>query len=129
MPSLAQISQAIADYREGRLSIDAFDDWFHENSRGMFGENETVQAALLAIDSAFSSIRFDEATEEEFQRELANAIRPFEEEKPISFRFPCRPASGWDGVDRLPQRGNFQSAASNESPLSINARRTVTRVA
>jgi hypothetical protein len=60
------------------MSIDGFEDWFRDNSRGMFGEGEKVIAACVAVEAAFSMIRFDNATEEEFQVELANAIRPFE---------------------------------------------------
>jgi hypothetical protein len=78
MPSLAEISQAIASYRAKSISLDAFEDWFRDNSRGMFGEGEDILAVCVAIEQAFSRIRFDDATEQEFREELVNAILPFE---------------------------------------------------
>lgn len=74
--SLEDLSQAIADYRNGRLSLDAFEDWFRTNSRGMFGDAGEVTEACVAVETAFSMLRHDRH-EEAFRDELAIAVRPF----------------------------------------------------
>jgi len=71
------LENAVKDYRSGKLSLDAFEQWFRDNSRGMFGESGDVLEACLAIESAFSLLRFDDVSEDEFREELAEAIRPF----------------------------------------------------
>ena len=75
--TLDDLSQAIGAFRRGQMSLDAFEDWFRTNSRGMFGETEDVLEACLAVEAAFSGLSYT-GQREEFQRELANAIRPFE---------------------------------------------------
>jgi|GraSoiStandDraft_16_1057320.scaffolds.fasta_scaffold1010071_2 hypothetical protein len=77
MPSLAQLSKSIDSYRRGELSLDQFADWFEDVSLGMFGESPDVLAACLAIEAAFSRLRFEGIAESEFRKELENAIRPF----------------------------------------------------
>ena len=95
MLSLADISAAIERYRSGSISIDRFEDWFRDNSRGMFGEELAVLNVCLAVESAFSSVRFGNATEKEFAQELAAAIRPFD--------IPdAPPATFWPGNPQLP---------------------------
>jgi hypothetical protein len=48
----------------------------------MFGEPADVLEACLAIEAAFSRLRFERIPEREFQEELANAIRPFASQSP-----------------------------------------------
>jgi len=73
--TLDDLSRAVAAYRDGNMSLDAFEDWFRTNSRGMFGENEEVLEACLAVEAAFSSLRYD-GDLAQFRKELGSAIRP-----------------------------------------------------
>ena len=56
----------------------------------MFGANPAVLQVLLQIESAFSELRYDELSEQQFGRELANAVRPFEKPS-IDWRVSCSP--------------------------------------
>jgi len=78
MLSPADLSEAIAAYTCGEVSLDQFADWFSAASRCMFGESEAVLEVCLAIEAAFSRLLFEHISEREFREELANAIRPFE---------------------------------------------------
>jgi hypothetical protein len=81
MPNLEELSRAIAAYHNGRLRLGAFEDWFRDNSRGMFGEEEDVLQACIAIEAAFSRYYFEGISEEDLRRELAAAVYPFEEQR------------------------------------------------
>ena len=79
MPSLADLSNAIAEYRDDHISLDGFEDWFRTNSRGMFGEDDPqFLEACLSIEAAFSRLRFEGLSEMAFRDELADAIAPRE---------------------------------------------------
>jgi hypothetical protein len=77
MPSMEELANSVENYRNGSLSLDDFEDWFRDSSRGMFGESDGVREACLLIESAFSHVRFEDASEEVFRGELAEAIHPF----------------------------------------------------
>lgn len=77
MLSMQALENTVKDYRSGKLSLDAFEQWFRDNSRGMFGASSDVLEACLAIESAFSLLRFDDVSEAEFRKELAEAVGPF----------------------------------------------------
>ena len=78
MPLLAELPKAVAAYRSGYMSLDQFEDWFRTNSRGMFGENPQVLETCLSIDAAFSELRYGVTTREDFDQELASAVRSLE---------------------------------------------------
>jgi hypothetical protein len=84
MPSLDELSEAIRAYKSDELSLDQFSAWFEDVSLGMFGEPPDVIEACLAIEAAFSRLRFEGIPEREFQQELANAIRPFAVQSPTA---------------------------------------------
>jgi hypothetical protein len=75
---LADLPKAVAVYQNGCMSLDQFEDWFRTNSRGMFGESPEVLEACLSIDAAFSELRYGVMTQQDFDQELATAVRPFE---------------------------------------------------
>jgi hypothetical protein len=77
MLDLAQISQAVENYKNGQWSLDDFADWFVPVSRRKFSESPEVLKALLQIDSLVSQLYFDGLSESVFREELANAVRPF----------------------------------------------------
>lgn len=81
MLSLADLSQAIAAYRSGSVSLGQFEDGFRTASRSMFGESKEVLNACLAIEAAFSELHYGEMSELDFRQELANVVaRPFVKE-------------------------------------------------
>ncbi len=72
-----ELVQAVNAYCYSRASsLDGFEEWFRTNSRGMFGDNDAVLEASLAIESAFSDLRYSN-DEQAFREELLRAIRPF----------------------------------------------------
>jgi len=79
MPNLAELSRAVAAYKKGDLRLGAFEDWFRDNSRGMFAEGDEVFEACNAIEAAFSRYYFEGISEEILREELEVAIRPFPE--------------------------------------------------
>jgi hypothetical protein len=79
---LDELSQQIAAYGLGRVSLDAFEDWFRSHSRGMFGESPEVLNACIGVEEAFSELRaFGDVSR--FRMELANAVRPFAAQRPV----------------------------------------------
>jgi len=79
MPNLAELSRAVAAYKKGDLRLGAFEDWFRDNSRGMFAESDEVIEACNAIEGAFSRYYFEGISEEILREELEVAIRPLSE--------------------------------------------------
>jgi hypothetical protein len=77
MLSLAELSRAVDGYQNGDVRLGAFEDWFRDNSRGMFAESDEVIEACNAIESAFSRYYFEGIGEQDLRRDLAAAIRPF----------------------------------------------------
>jgi hypothetical protein len=73
--SLDDLSQAISAYRDGDMTLDSFEDWFRDDSRGMFGESPEVLEACLAIEAAFSMLRYS-GDRSAFRQELANVVSP-----------------------------------------------------
>ena len=102
MPSLAELSQAVAEYQSGRMSIDEFEDWFRDNSRGMFGESADILEACLAVEAAFSEMRFGRASEDNFLLELAAAVRSFSEQRVFVYGEPQAGREFEAGVLRRP---------------------------
>jgi hypothetical protein len=78
MSLAAEMLQAVSSYRKGDISLGQFEDWFRDNSRGMFGESPDVLEMCLSIDAAFSELRYGALPRESFDEELASAIFPFE---------------------------------------------------
>ena len=76
MPNLAELSRAVAAYKKGDLRLGAFEDWFRDNSRGMFAEGGEVIEACNAIEAAFSRYYFEGIFEEILREDLDAALRP-----------------------------------------------------
>jgi predicted metalloprotease with PDZ domain len=75
MLSLIDLSEQVAACRDGRLSLDDFEDWFRTHSKGSYAHSE-VTAAAAAIEAAFSKQLFQEMNDEDLREELALALRP-----------------------------------------------------
>jgi hypothetical protein len=75
MPSMEDLARAVADYRDRKISLDDFEDWFRDNSRGMFGESPDVLEACLLFEAAFSRLRFEDVSEAVFCQDLVDAVR------------------------------------------------------
>jgi hypothetical protein len=82
MLSIPEVQQIVSEYLQGSESFDDFADHYRRVSRGKFGAGADVLRACLKIDAALSMVYFDSATELEFRRELAKAVRPFASRKP-----------------------------------------------
>jgi hypothetical protein len=74
MPLRLDLQKKAAAYQHGNLSLDGFEDWFRNNARGMFGEDEEVLEACLSLDNAFVELRSDTLTEREFCNQLKKII-------------------------------------------------------
>jgi hypothetical protein len=111
MLSIADLSQAIAAYNDGNVSLDQFADWFHQASRAKFGYSAPVRSLCLEIDLAFSRLDYDGINEDEFRRELANTILPFAEHTSLE----KLPAIYFRSSDAMPP----QSATSASQVRSV----------
>src|ERR1700689_5043417 len=76
MSSLDEMSQRIAAYRDGRISLSDFENWFEDNSSAAYAVPE-LKSVWAAVDAAFSQYPYDHIGEEAMKVELANAILPF----------------------------------------------------
>jgi hypothetical protein len=76
MSSLDEMSQRIAAYRDGRISLSDFENWFEDNSSAAYAVPE-LKSVWAAVDAAFSQYHYDHIGEEAMKVELANAILPF----------------------------------------------------
>ena len=77
MFTIEELSQKIADYRNGLISFEHLENWFECSSHGAYADAD-VKQAYAAVDAAFSQYHFDRTGEEVLKEELANAILPFE---------------------------------------------------
>jgi hypothetical protein len=76
MLTLNSLSLHIEEYRNGGISLDDFEDWFRDNSRGAYRVPE-VSEACASVEAAFSRYYFQGVGEDALRMELANTIRPF----------------------------------------------------
>jgi hypothetical protein len=76
MLTLQDLSKNVAAYRDDRMALADFADWFEDNSSGAY-EIADLREACIAVDAAFSEYYFDHIGEAALKLELANAVRPF----------------------------------------------------
>jgi len=57
-PALDGLRRTIEEFLQDRMDIDAFEDRFLANGGFMFSESEEVTQAYIAVDEAFSELRF-----------------------------------------------------------------------
>jgi hypothetical protein len=74
MFSLDELASNIEACRNGRMSLDDFEDWFRDNSRGAY--QSELKEAYFSVEEVFSKERRG-MSEELVVEELAVAIRPF----------------------------------------------------
>jgi hypothetical protein len=133
MPNAAQIRACLAEWLDGNTSLEEFEDWFVPETWNLHKEND-LQAEDLANEielslSEYSGGYISRAKLEAELRVMANAIRPFEEEKRVPFRVPDNPAKTLNNAAKLLEGTGFQRAASNAGVPYLNAPHTVTKVA
>ena len=64
MLNLNDLSRQIARLRQGHLSLDDFEDWFRDNSRGAYACNDPgVAEACSFVESVLSEYHFENAPE------------------------------------------------------------------
>jgi hypothetical protein len=76
MFTLNELSEQIAAYRDDRLLFAEFENWFEDNSAGVY-DVPGLREACIAVDAALSRYHFDHVGEVVLKSELANASRPF----------------------------------------------------
>lgn len=77
----ARISAQIAEIEQGCLSVDDFERWFRLASRNFHSDqDEDAKSAIFEIENVLSEYHAD-LDELAAQRDLAEAIRPFEEQR------------------------------------------------
>ncbi len=74
---LPDLAEKIAAYRDGRISLDQFENWFRDHCRGMFGDPPEVLRACISIDAAFVELRDGGMSLQNFAYELVEAVRSF----------------------------------------------------
>jgi len=83
----SQIHEQIEQIAAGHISIDEFEQWFRHASRNFHAyPDKQAKAMVFEIESVLSEYR-DGLSEQKTQKELAAAIRPFEERKNSYARF------------------------------------------
>ncbi len=76
MFSLEELANRISACRNGRISLDDFEDWFRDNSRAAY-RDDALRSAYFAVESALSQVDFQRISEGKALAELEDAIRPF----------------------------------------------------
>lgn len=88
---LQDLRRLVSSFLEGRDSFDHFADNYRHISRGKFGASPDVLKACLDIDAALSMVYFDDATEDDFRKELAKVVPFVSEFSGVDIRFLSRP--------------------------------------
>jgi hypothetical protein len=78
-----ELSKAVEEYQRGGMSLEAFEQWFEENSAMEFADPESNRVRA-AVDAALAEYHFDHIEEPAFRRELAAAVRPFARSEPVA---------------------------------------------
>jgi hypothetical protein len=77
MLSLEELQQHVEAYQQGRLSLDDFEDWFRDNSRGAYASRiPGISEAAAAVEVAFSEYSFQALDEMALIEELDRAANP-----------------------------------------------------
>jgi len=64
--------------RQGRMSMDDFEDWFRANSRGAYASSVPgLPEAVASVEAAFSKYYFQGGDKPTLLQELVDASRPF----------------------------------------------------
>jgi hypothetical protein len=75
MLTLNDLSKRVAEYQVGSILLDDLEDWFRDESRGAYC-NDEISAVCASIEAAFSRYRFEGIDEDSLRRELAHVVRP-----------------------------------------------------
>jgi len=74
-----QISRQVADFCDGKISLEEFERWFRSESRDFLAwADARLQSEVFAVEGVLSDYRFDGLQESNVAGELAAAIRPFD---------------------------------------------------
>jgi hypothetical protein len=64
------------DYRQMRISLEEFEDWFEDNSAEAY-EDSDLKELWAAVDGALAEYHYDYIGEAAFREELEAAVHPF----------------------------------------------------
>lgn len=78
MLNVDQLSQQIAAYADGNLSLNTFEDWFRDQSRNvhLWGD-QNVNDFVDAVESLFSERQFERLSDQSMRDKLQQAAREF----------------------------------------------------
>lgn len=123
MFTVDEMLKAVDEYQRERMSLEAFERWFEDNSAMEFADEQSDRIRA-AVDAALAELHFDRIGEQIFRRELANSIRPFvprlervsnqlfRVKSARSFSTPANAESGNTRVLRKPQMSERESASA-----------------
>lgn len=76
-----QLQHEIAECTGGRVSVNAFEDWFRVNSRNIHAvEDNALVDAAFSIEGLFSDRQYEDLSDDDFRsqlRDIGQALRPF----------------------------------------------------
>jgi len=76
MFTVEELHGKIDEYQQRKISLEAFDHWFEDNSIAAYADPELADI-YAAVDGALAEYYFDHIGEDNFREELAKAVRPF----------------------------------------------------
>jgi len=99
MLSLKELSQQIDSYREKRIDVAAFENWFRNASWGSYDRSgDAISDAIAAVRQALSELEFEEIDEAVLREELVAAVHPSAGQRVLVYGRPL----GEFGVLRKP---------------------------
>ena len=115
---LNELLAKIAEYRQGRICFDDFEEWFYDNSRGMFAQPSAVLELCVEVEHALSAFRFEPMVGDQnrLKAELGEAVRPFAS---VSLRVPV--ALRFLGFDRAADTSRALGAQSPKGWMGLLA--------
>jgi len=119
MPILADLSQAVAAYRSGHMSLDEFEDRFRTSSRRMFAEGQSVVEICAAVEAALSRFHFEGLDEDGLKAEMATIEIPFA--PPQVYVMASYAANANLDSSLMPTLGSNATSAMNHVNFSISA--------
>jgi hypothetical protein len=77
MLTISELSMQIKAYISGAASLDDFEDWFRDASRGLYRSGSPESSAVVAVEHAFARHSLRCLNECSMKEELAIAILPY----------------------------------------------------
>ena len=83
MVSSSQIREQVVMFLDGRIDLDAFEDWFVQNTWNVhLSESCSAEALTFAIEESLSEYSSHHLTEEELRSELQSLVHSENQSQP-----------------------------------------------